>query len=62
MNLAIIDMGTNTFHLLLVKVENESFEIFHKEKIAAKIGAKGINQRNINNYYEYQKRKLARVS
>ena len=38
MNLAIIDMGTNTFHLLLVKVENETFEIFHKEKIAAKIG------------------------
>ncbi len=48
MNLAIIDMGTNTFHLLLVKVENETFEIFHKEKIAAKIGANGINQRNIN--------------
>ena len=48
MNLAIIDMGTNTFHLLLVKVENETFDIFHKEKIAAKIGANGINQRNIN--------------
>ena len=48
MNLAIIDMGTNTFHLLLVKVENETFEIFYKEKIAAKIGANGINQRNIN--------------
>jgi exopolyphosphatase/guanosine-5'-triphosphate,3'-diphosphate pyrophosphatase len=44
MNLAIIDMGTNTFHLLLVKVENETFEIFHKEKIAVKIGANGINQ------------------
>ena len=49
MNLAIIDMGTNTFHLLLVKVENETFDIFHKEKIAAKIGANGINQGNINN-------------
>ena len=49
MNLAIIDMGTNTFHLLLVKVENETFEIFHKEKIASKIGANGINQGNINN-------------
>ena len=49
MNLAIIDMGTNTFHLLLVKVENETFEIFYKEKIASKIGANGINQRNINN-------------
>ena len=48
MNLAIIDMGTNTFHLLLVKVENETFEIFYKEKIASKIGANGINQRNIN--------------
>ena len=48
MNLAIIDMGTNTFHLLLAKVKNEKFEIFHKEKIAVKIGANGINQRNIN--------------
>jgi exopolyphosphatase/guanosine-5'-triphosphate,3'-diphosphate pyrophosphatase len=48
MNLAIIDMGTNTFHLLLVKVENETFEIFHKEKIAVKIGANGINQGIIN--------------
>ncbi len=48
MNLAIIDMGTNTFHLLLVKVENETFEIFHKEKVAVKIGANGINQGIIN--------------
>jgi exopolyphosphatase/guanosine-5'-triphosphate,3'-diphosphate pyrophosphatase len=48
MNLAIIDMGTNTFHLLMVKVENETFEIFHKEKIAVKIGANGINQGHIN--------------
>ncbi|MAJ51315.1 MAG: exopolyphosphatase [Flammeovirgaceae bacterium] len=48
MNLAIIDMGTSTFHLLLVKVANETFEIFHKEKIAAKIGANGISEGYIN--------------
>jgi len=48
MNIAIIDMGTNTFHLLLVKVENETFEIFHKEKVAVKIGANGINKGVIN--------------
>ena len=48
MNFAIIDMGTNTFHLLLVKVENETFEIFHKEKVAVRIGANGINQGIIN--------------
>ena len=48
MNLAVIDMGTNTFHLLMVKVTNETFKIFHKEKIAVKIGANSIGQGYIN--------------
>ncbi|SNS72420.1 exopolyphosphatase / guanosine-5'-triphosphate,3'-diphosphate pyrophosphatase [Belliella buryatensis] len=43
---AIIDMGTNTFHLLLVKLSADNFTTLYKEKIAVKIGQGGIN-RNI---------------
>jgi exopolyphosphatase / guanosine-5'-triphosphate,3'-diphosphate pyrophosphatase len=41
---AVIDMGTNTFHLLLVKISNQSFETIYKEKIPVKLGQGGINQ------------------
>jgi exopolyphosphatase/guanosine-5'-triphosphate,3'-diphosphate pyrophosphatase len=43
MRIAIIDMGTNTFHLMLVELSYEQFTIFRREKIAVKIGEKGIN-------------------
>jgi exopolyphosphatase/guanosine-5'-triphosphate,3'-diphosphate pyrophosphatase len=41
---AVIDMGTNTFHLLLVQMGDNQFEILYKEKIAVRIGEGGINQ------------------
>ncbi len=41
---AIIDMGTNTFHLLLVEFQNGSFSTLFKEKVPVKIGKGGINQ------------------
>jgi exopolyphosphatase / guanosine-5'-triphosphate,3'-diphosphate pyrophosphatase len=41
---AIIDMGTNTFHLLLVNVKESGFETIYKEKVAVKIGQGGINK------------------
>lgn len=41
---AVIDMGTNTFHLLLVKIGNQGFETIYKEKIPVKLGQGGINQ------------------
>lgn len=41
---AVIDMGTNTFHLLLVKISNQNFETLYKEKIPVKLGQGGINQ------------------
>jgi exopolyphosphatase / guanosine-5'-triphosphate,3'-diphosphate pyrophosphatase len=44
---AVIDMGTNTFHLLLVEICGESFETIYKEKIPVKIGEGGISQRTI---------------
>ncbi|MBK7651039.1 MAG: exopolyphosphatase [Flammeovirgaceae bacterium] len=42
--IAIIDMGTNTFHLLLANIEKEGFTITHREKVPVKIGVGGINQ------------------
>lgn len=47
MKVAIIDMGTNTFHLLLAEVNGDSHTIFHRERKAAKVGEKGINKGEI---------------
>jgi len=44
---AIIDMGTNTFHLLIAEVETGKFSIIHREHVAVKIGMGGINQGHI---------------
>ena len=42
---ATLDLGTNTFHLLIVEVENGQIQsILVDEKRAVKIGAGGINQ------------------
>lgn len=42
--IAIIDMGTNTFHLLIATVEGGHFYIAHREKVPVKIGVGGINR------------------
>lgn len=39
---AIIDMGTNTFHLLVAEFEGHNYKITHRESIAVKIGKGGI--------------------
>lgn len=44
---AVIDMGTNTFHLLLVELNNSGFKTIYKEKIPVKLGKGGINQNNL---------------
>lgn len=44
---AVIDMGTNTFHLLLVELDNVTFKTIYKEKIPVKLGKGGINQNNL---------------
>lgn len=43
MKVAVIDMGTNTFHLIIVEVVKDDFKIIYREKTAVKIGEKGIN-------------------
>jgi exopolyphosphatase/guanosine-5'-triphosphate,3'-diphosphate pyrophosphatase len=45
MKIAVIDMGTNTFHLLIVDVKTRSsFQTIYREKTAVKIGKDGINK------------------
>ncbi len=44
---AVIDMGTNTFHLLLVELSESGFKTIYKEKIPVKIGQGGISQNQI---------------
>lgn len=62
MKVAVIDMGTNTFHLIIVEVREGDFKIIFREKVAVKIGEKGINhgfiteeaiERAINCLYQF---------
>jgi exopolyphosphatase/guanosine-5'-triphosphate,3'-diphosphate pyrophosphatase len=41
--IAIIDMGTNTFHLLIAEEEGKGFNIILRDRLAVKIGMGGIN-------------------
>src|SRR5690349_7648305 len=42
--LAVIDLGTNTFHLLIAENNGRANHIIHREKVAVKLGKAGINQ------------------
>jgi exopolyphosphatase / guanosine-5'-triphosphate,3'-diphosphate pyrophosphatase len=42
--LAVLDLGTNTFHLLIVEVKREGYSVLFKEKIAVKLGEGGISK------------------
>ncbi len=42
--LAIIDLGTNTFHLLIATFSGGEYTITHRERTIVKIGMGGINQ------------------
>src|SRR5258706_5781715 len=44
MKVAIIDMGTNTFHLLVAQVQSNHYEILLRERVPVRIGVGGINQ------------------
>lgn len=45
---AILDLGTNTFHLLIADIINNKPEIIHSDTIAVKLGEGGINQGTIS--------------
>jgi exopolyphosphatase/guanosine-5'-triphosphate,3'-diphosphate pyrophosphatase len=42
--IAIIDMGTNTFNLLIAEASFKKYDIIHRQRIAVKIGMGGINR------------------
>lgn len=42
--IAIIDMGTNTFHLLIAEAGDGKFQILFRDHVATKIGMAGINE------------------
>lgn len=44
MKQAIIDLGTNTFHLLIAETADSTQQILFRESLPAKIGQAGINQ------------------
>lgn len=41
--IAIIDMGTNTFHLLIAESDKKGYHIIQRDRLAVKIGKDGIN-------------------
>src|SRR3954463_14736812 len=45
---AIIDLGTNTFHLLIAEVRNNEIREYFKLQVPVKIGDGGINAGYIN--------------
>lgn len=46
-NVAVIDIGTNTFHLMVVDTSNPKTTL-HKEKIAVRLGQGGISENRIS--------------
>lgn len=42
--IAIVDLGTNTFHLLIVDVKENQHHVVYRERKAVKLGKKGINK------------------
>jgi exopolyphosphatase/guanosine-5'-triphosphate,3'-diphosphate pyrophosphatase len=41
--IAIIDLGTNTFHLLIAEAAGSAYKIVYRDRLAVKIGMGGIN-------------------
>ena len=46
-NIAILDLGTNTFHLLIASLSEKNVHVISREKIPVKIGEGGIGKRFI---------------
>ncbi|MEM0992056.1 MAG: exopolyphosphatase [Bacteroidota bacterium] len=39
---AVIDLGTNTFHLLIAQVQESGFKTLYRERLFVKLGAEGV--------------------
>lgn len=44
MRKAVIDLGTNTFNLLIAEIDNGKLDYIHSEKVAVLLGMGGINE------------------
>ncbi|RDC55542.1 exopolyphosphatase [Pedobacter chinensis] len=44
MRIAVIDLGTNTFHLLIAEIVDQRFEIIYKTNVPVKLGEGRINE------------------
>ena len=44
MKLAIIDLGTNTFTLLIAQIKAKQYNVICKNKVAVKLGEDGIDK------------------
>ncbi len=42
--IAIIDLGTNTFHLLIAERVKEQYTFIYRERLAVRLGQRGINE------------------
>ncbi len=42
--IGVIDLGTNTFNLLIAEVQLENYRVIHKKKISVKLGEGGISK------------------
>lgn len=42
--IAVIDCGTNTFHLLIAAQHQSKLDVLHKEKVSVRVGQGGINE------------------
>src|SRR5215210_5096013 len=48
MRLAAIDIGTNSIHMIVVRVRTDlSFEIIDREKVMVRLGAGGLDGRSL---------------
>ncbi|MFT6626144.1 MAG: exopolyphosphatase/guanosine-5'-triphosphate,3'-diphosphate pyrophosphatase, partial [Flavobacteriales bacterium] len=47
MRVAIIDLGTNTFNLLIAEITDSAFKVIVKEKQAVKLGKSGLKEGQI---------------
>src|SRR5205814_2241165 len=48
MRVAIVDLGTNTFNLLIADTENKSFSVVYAGREVVKLGEKSINENKIS--------------
>lgn len=44
MRIAVIDLGTNTFHLLIAEIKQNNFDIIYKTNVPVKLGEGKINE------------------